>query len=125
MLLTVKALYLFPVPLPEKGTAVAEDKSRRESHLSTVELNVTQLIHTKMLSEALKINRKKKLAQIPFDITPINNKNFIQVFHNTVLSSQKLLSLPFERKQLSLVQVTEKGDIKTSMLCEGKTVAYF
>lgn len=74
MLLTVKSLYLFPVSLPEKGTAVAEDKSRRESHPSTVALNVIQLMHTKMLSEALKINRKKNLAQIPFDITPINNK---------------------------------------------------
>lgn len=57
--------------------AVAEDKSRRESHPSTVVLNVTQSMHTKMLSKGLKINIKKNLAQIPFDITPINNKNFI------------------------------------------------
>lgn len=49
VLLTVMALGLFPVPLPEKGTAAAEDKSRRESHPSTVALNVTPLIHRKTL----------------------------------------------------------------------------
>lgn len=48
VLLTVTALGLFPVPLPEKGTAAAEDKFRRESHPSTVALNVTPLIHIKM-----------------------------------------------------------------------------
>lgn len=42
-----------------------------------------------------------------------------------MLSSQKLLSLPFERKQLSLVQVTGEGEIKASMFCGGKPVAYF
>lgn len=77
MLLTVKALCLFPVPLPENGSAVAEDESRRESHPCTEALNVTPLICTKMLSEGLKKHRIKNLAQIPFDITPINNKNFI------------------------------------------------
>lgn len=49
VLLTVKALYLFPVPLPEKGTAVAKDKSTRESHPLLVALDVTQLMHIKML----------------------------------------------------------------------------
>lgn len=49
VLLTVTALGLFPDPFPEKGTAVAEDESRRESHPSTVAVNVTPLIHGKML----------------------------------------------------------------------------
>ena len=73
MLLTATALGLFPVPLPEKGTAGAEDKSRRESHPSTAALSVTPLIHIQMGFGGV----RKNLAQIPFGIASTNNKNLI------------------------------------------------
>lgn len=65
---SVTALHLFPVPLPGKGTAVAEDKSRRVSHASTVALNVTPFIHTKMLfggKKKKKILHKSHLVLFP------------------------------------------------------------